>query len=118
MESYPSYVDGFDRCMSGNSTFLFNMFIAKRDIVVDYAKWLFDVLFKLEQQIDISERDAYQQRVFGFLSERLLTVYIMSHKDIRVKEARVQMVEGSAFMSQVKRVCNKIKKIFHLNKGE
>ena len=38
-------------------------------------KWLFPILVSLETQIDISDRDTFQKRVFGFLAERLFNVF-------------------------------------------
>ena len=42
---------------------------------------MFPVLEQLEKIIDYKlYRNSYQQRVFGFLAERLLNVYIEEHK--------------------------------------
>ena len=41
-----------------------------------YCEWLFDILFEVECRVDISSYDNYCKRLFGFLSEFLLTVYI------------------------------------------
>lgn len=106
---YPDYLNAFNKVMEGNETYLFNMFIAKREVIVGYSKWLFDILFELEKQIDLSNRDSYQQRVFGFISERLLLVYILKNK-INVCEKRVQFVECSPFKTQIKRIINKFKR--------
>lgn len=111
-ERCPEYKASFDKVMNDNKTYFCNMLIGKRDIVVGYANWLFDILFELEKRIDISDRTAYEQRVFGFLSERLLLVYLTKHSDIKVCEKRIQMVEKSALKSQIDRVVSKIKSIF------
>ena len=111
-EICPEYKDAFDTVMNDNKTYFCNMLIGKRDIIVGYANWLFSVLFELEKRIDISDRTPYEQRVFGFLSERLLLVYLTKHSDIKVCEKRIQMVEKSAFKSQIDRVVSKIKSIF------
>jgi hypothetical protein len=72
-----------------------NIFIAKKPIFDAYAAWLFDLLFKLEAKIqsDVETRDSYQQRVYGFLSERLLNVWLALHPEIRIKEAPCLFVE-------------------------
>ena len=41
-----------------------------------YCGWLFDVLFELERRLDISEYDPVSRRVFGYVGERLLDVWV------------------------------------------
>lgn len=36
----------------------------------------FAILFETEKRIDVTNRDSYQKRVFGFLSERLFNVWL------------------------------------------
>ena len=66
------------KVLNQNYGYFANMFIAHRDFFNEYCEWLFDILFKVEAKIQnqVLTRDAYQQRVYGFLSERLLTIFI------------------------------------------
>lgn len=75
-ERYPSYVAAFDRSMKSCSGHRFNMFVMRRDLADRYCEWLFDVLFELERRLDISRYSAYDARVFGFVSERLIDVWV------------------------------------------
>jgi len=75
-EYYPEYINAFEKIMKKNTCHAFNMFIMRKELVNEYCKWLFDILFKLEEQIDISSYDKYQRRIYGFLSERLFNVWI------------------------------------------
>ena len=52
------------------------MFIAKKETVDEYLDWLYSILFKLEKELDLNQYQGYDKRVFGFISERLLDVYI------------------------------------------
>ena len=72
-----------------------NMLLAKKEVFDDYAKWLFSILFELEKQIQakVLKRLPYQQRVYGFLSERLMTVYIALHPELNVKTVPCLFVE-------------------------
>ena len=38
------------------------------------------ILFEVEKRVDISKYDSYQQRLFGFLGERLLNVWLVHRK--------------------------------------
>ena len=62
------------------------MFIMKRELADKYCTWLFDILFELEKRLDISNYDDNDKRVFGFVSERLLDVWLdaneIKYKDI------------------------------------
>ncbi|PRZ24016.1 DUF4422 domain-containing protein [Flavobacterium granuli] len=90
-ELYPEYMDSFKTIMIKNNAFSpFNMFIAKKELVADYSTWLFSILEKVEQQIEIS-KNPYQERVLGFMSERLLNVYI-HHNQLKVKYLPVHFV--------------------------
>lgn len=58
----------------------YNMFIMRRDILRDFCSWMFPVVFACEKRIGIKE-DTYQNRYPGFLSERLLNVFLYEHRN-------------------------------------
>jgi len=114
---YPKYLEDFDLTIDGDKVYFCNMIIGKSSVVKSYSKWLFDILLELEKRIDISDRDAYQKRVFGFLSERLMLVYFKHNKNYKIKEKHVLLVDHKKpIMHQLNRVKRKIKSIFHINK--
>ena len=69
------------------------MMIARKSVYDSYCEWLFDVLFEVEKRIDIDGKDDYQKRVMGFLSERLLKVWLIAN-DYKVKEQPVKLMES------------------------
>ena len=73
---YPDYLPAFDQVMKSTSGHRFNMFVMRRDLLDRYCSWLFDVLFTLEAELDISSYSPNDARVFGFVSERLLDVWV------------------------------------------
>lgn len=81
----PDYIDAYDACMKKTGGHLFNMFIMSRDYYNKYCEWLFDILFELENRLDISAYNENDSRVFGFVGERLLDVWL-SANDIKYKE--------------------------------
>lgn len=75
-ERHPEYLAAYDASMKRTKGHRFNMFIMKRDKFDAYCTWLFDILFELEKRLDISTYSKNDARVFGFVSERLLDVWI------------------------------------------
>ncbi len=75
-DTYPKYYDSFIRVMKKRSAHMFNMFIMKKAVFNQYSSWLFSVLFEVESKIDISEYSVQEKRVFGYLSELLMDVWI------------------------------------------
>lgn len=72
----PEYIGAFENVFEGRCLSLYNMFVMKKDFFDEYSDWLFKLLFQLEKEIDYQSYGVYQQRVFGFLSERLLNVWL------------------------------------------
>lgn len=89
-EKYPAYLAAFDLAMSSNLMNIGNMLITGKDIYDDYCGWLFDILGEAERRIDISGYDDYQKRIYGFLAERLLRVWVMTQPILVREEMIVQ----------------------------
>lgn len=79
VERHPAYVKAFDAAMASTKGHRFNMFVMRRPFFDAYCTWLFDVLFELERRLDISAYTSYDARVFGFVSERLLDVWLTAN---------------------------------------
>lgn len=84
-EKFPEYIFEFDKFISQNKISPCNMFIAKKDIFDEYSKWLFEILFEVEKKIEIST-DTYKARVFGFMGEYLLNVYLTIIESIKLEK--------------------------------
>jgi hypothetical protein len=91
-EKYPDYGETFDEYFKQNRSVLFNMMFSKANIFDSYCSWLFDILFELEKTVDLSELDSYMQRLYGFVSERLLNVWVRKNR-LRVKNTKVINLE-------------------------
>lgn len=76
---YPQYLPAWHKVMKSTAGHRFNMFIMRKDILDSYLEWLFDILFKLETVLDLSEYSENDRRVFGFVSERLLDVWMITN---------------------------------------
>lgn len=75
-EMYPGHVGAFDAVMARTWGHRFNMFVMRRGDLEAYCGWLFGVLFEVEKRLDIRAYGANDARVFGFLGERLLDVWL------------------------------------------
>ena len=63
----------------------YNMMVMRWTDFDAYCKWLFGLLFEVEQKVDISHYSTYQQRIFGFMAERLLNVWLYAEKKLRIE---------------------------------
>ena len=86
--------------MNSRQSSMLNMICCKKEIFDSYCEWLFSILFKAEQIISYKERDSYQQRVFGFLSERLLNVWL-HHNYNGYKTLGVYLLKDSKLKSSL-----------------
>ena len=62
--------------MQEKAVHMFNMLIAKEVIFDEYTSWLIDVLSEVEKRVDITDYTPYEKRIFGFISELLLDVWV------------------------------------------
>lgn len=75
----PEYLESFHKVMNGRKLSLYNMFLMKKEHFHSYCEWIFPILFKLKEEIPYLQYGPYQSRVFGFLSERLLNVWVIKN---------------------------------------
>lgn len=104
--SYPRYVESYDKIMNRKSAHMFNMFVMKKEYFDSYCEWMFDVLGKVENQLDISTYDAYEARVYGFISELMLDIWLDTNKikstevPFKFMEKQNWLVKGFCFMKR------------------
>ena len=79
-DKYPEYVPAWDEVMHGNTTYFWNMMICKKELYDKYCEWLFNVLFELEKDTNLEGYNDYQKRIYGFISERMVTVFARTNK--------------------------------------
>lgn len=88
------YVQKYDQ---STEAYFLNMFVFKKDIFFDYCNWIFPILFELKEQININMRDKYQERVLGFIAERLTGIYIyrlLDNSSLKIKHLPVSFIEN------------------------
>lgn len=77
-ERHPDYLPAYDRSMDLAHGHRFNMFVMRADLFDQYCAWLFDVLFELEARLDTMGYTPNDQRVFGFVAERLMDPWVQT----------------------------------------
>ena len=105
---FHDYLTAFKQGMQGKTLYLYNMFVLKKEDFDAYCNWLFPILFELEKQIDITQYDSYQKRVFGFIAERLFNVWLIHHQ-LKLCEIPVVNLEGENLL---KKAINLLKRKF------
>ena len=93
-ERHPSYLAAFDAAMRSSKGHRFNMFVMRRQRFAAYCEWLFDILFELERRLDIATYSPYDARVFGFVGERLMDVWLAGAGVTSVAELPVLHLES------------------------
>lgn len=100
-EKYPEYIGSYNKVMNRKKAHMFNMLIAKRDLFNEYSEWLFSVLGYVENRIDISEWNQSESRIYGYISELLLDVWIDHHPNIKYKELRVGFIGNQHWVKKI-----------------
>lgn len=99
-ERYPKYLPAFNQMRKSRKGHRFNMFVMQWSYFTAYCEWLFDILFQVEQEIDISDYSESEARVFGYLSERMLDVWIDTNK-VSYKELGVVFMERQHWAGKI-----------------
>ena len=93
IELYPDYLPAYTDVMDKNNRLAhYNMFITTSSIFNEYSKWLFDILFEVERRVKVSAYPV-QARIFGYMSERLLNVFV-HYKNLKVKYVPIVKISG------------------------
>lgn len=101
-ELYPDYYDTFTELVHKNKTYFANMLVAPKALYDEYCEWLFSILFKLQVEIDLTFEDDYHKRVFGFVSEFLLYVWV-KRRGLRALECRVAVIGEKSEIGEIKK---------------
>lgn len=105
---YPEDIKIFDEIMDKKILYPYNMFVMSKRYFDEYCEWLFNILFGFEKEINISKYDSYQSRIFGFLSERLFTIWLLKRK-LKIYESNVIFLEENSSLFERIRIFLKTK---------
>lgn len=101
-EKYPEYYKDFIRLVHSNETYFGNILVTSHALFDAYCEWLFSIFFEVQNRINLETgEDDYHKRVFGFISEFLLLVFVTTRK-LNVYECKVGMLGEKAETKEVK----------------
>ena len=98
-ELYPEYNEIFRKVMNRTWAHMFNMFVMRRDYFEAYCQWMFSILDKLEQRTDISSYNAVEARIYGYISEMLLDVWLEKNA-LKYREQNVSFLEPQNWLKK------------------
>lgn len=102
-ELYPEDSVLFQKLVNGPETYFGNILVTSKALFDEYCSWLFSIFFEVQRRIDLdTDEDEYHRRVFGFISEFLLLVWVRK-KGLRVCECKVGMIGEKAETGEIKR---------------
>lgn len=95
-QKYPDYITIYDQVMDGYFSYTWNMMVVPEKIFKEYCSWMFDILFEYEKKIntliDFNNLTNNQQRLYGFVSERLLTIWVREN-NLKIYQCPVLFTE-------------------------
>ena len=87
---YPDYVKDMEDILYNNKLYICLNYVMKRELFNAWCKWLFDILFKIEPELDYSQyKDYGSVRAPAYVAERFLSVWLKhqaENKNIKIKE--------------------------------
>lgn len=100
---YPEYFESFEKIMHSDAISYCNMCVMNKRDFCDYCSWLFELLQKYEKMVNLEGYTKQEQRIYGFMSEFLLNVWILNNNK------KVKYVNSMLFTE--KRIINLLKKV-------
>lgn len=75
-ERYPQLSEDMHKYLKGRFFLGYNVFVMKRELFNEMCAFEFDVLQRLEDEVDLSKYSQMRTRIYGFMAEILYSVFI------------------------------------------
>ena len=113
-ELYPEYEKTFSGVLGRKYASYCNMFVMNKALLDEYCTWLFAILEYVENRIDMTDYTDAEKRVYGYLSEILLNVWV-EKKQLKVKYLPIAYTELTQAEQKKKMIkeCYPLKKILN-----
>lgn len=105
-EQYPDYVPAMEKVMNRTWAHMFNMFVMDKKHYDAYCEWMFAILAEIEKNVDISTYSAYEARIYGFISELMLDIWLEKNnlsyheQNVSFMEKQNWLKKGGAFIAR------------------
>lgn len=110
-EQYPDYVPAMEKVMNRTWAHMFNMFVMDKKNYDSYCAWMFAILEQIEKNVDITGFSAYESRIYGFVSELMLDIWLEKNQipyheqNVSFMEKQNWLKKGSAFVARKIGLC-------------
>lgn len=113
-ETQPDNIkEAYDKVMfKSNSFSQCNMFIMRKDDFDNYCEWLFVLLKNVEERINIDNYNSVQKRIFGYMAERLMNVWILANNKSTISFPVIWFYNGPHQFLNCSRFKYAIKKLY------
>lgn len=71
----------------------YNMFVMNYNDFDKYCNWVFSILSEVEKRTDISNYSPVQKRIYGYMSERLLNIWLLANKKIIIEKPIIKIAD-------------------------
>ncbi len=97
-DRWPAYVPAMEAYLNGTQSLACSMFVMRRELFAEYSQFLFDVLSVVEEkrQDALLDYSAYNARIYGFLGERLLGIFVLA-KQMQEDAPKVRYLQRIQF---------------------
>ena len=102
-DEYNEYYDSFEKVMHSQACSFCNMAIMKKEDFCSYCLWLFECLKKYEEYVDLTGYSKQEQRIYGFMSEFLLNVWLLKN-DKKIKYVNSMLFTENKFKNLLKKI--------------
>jgi len=99
-ELSPSYYSAVKNHFRGRFLYATNIFCFKRAVFEEMCEWLFPILAEIESRVDTTNYSFQENRVIGYLSERLISAFIkikiIDNPDIKYIELKRLFIDSTS----------------------
>ncbi len=119
----PEYEEAMDTYLKKKEQYWYNCFIMPKEMFFEYAEFAFDILLKEHNVLNYDNYSVEAKRVLGFISERLLGIFITKKvlfEGKTIKHIPLAFIENTnrykilsidKFVKSVRNICEKFKRI-------